>query len=141
MRVTSLVVMTTSRHPRRSFLRGDAGHVGLGATGSSLAGWCSPATGYARAVPEGQASDVVRPPRLRTVDRVGLVNPASAAFDTFSIVIARESLMSLGLRPVIGPIYFEFIHRKGDDGFGEGYFKALFESIEEDQINRGVLKG
>lgn len=41
---------------------------------------------------------------------------------------------------VIGPIFFEFIQRKGDDGFGEGNFRALFESIEEDQIRRGVLK-
>lgn len=39
----------------------------------------------------------------------------------------------------IGPIFFEFIQRKGDEGFGEGNFKALFESIEEDQIRRGVL--
>jgi 4-hydroxyphenylpyruvate dioxygenase len=43
-------------------------------------------------------------------------------------------------KTVIGPIFFEFIQRKGDDGFGEGNFKALFESIEEDQIRRGVLK-
>lgn len=41
---------------------------------------------------------------------------------------------------VIGPIFFEFIERKGDEGFGEGNFRALFESIEEDQIRRGVLK-
>lgn len=41
---------------------------------------------------------------------------------------------------VIGPIFFEFIQRKGDEGFGEGNFKALFESIEADQIRRGVLK-
>jgi 4-hydroxyphenylpyruvate dioxygenase len=40
---------------------------------------------------------------------------------------------------VVGPIFFEFIERKGDDGFGEGNFRALFESIEEDQIRRGVL--
>jgi 4-hydroxyphenylpyruvate dioxygenase len=40
----------------------------------------------------------------------------------------------------IGPIFFEFIQRKGDEGFGEGNFKALFESIEDDQIRRGVLK-
>jgi 4-hydroxyphenylpyruvate dioxygenase len=39
----------------------------------------------------------------------------------------------------IGPIFFEFIERKGDDGFGEGNFRALFESIEQDQIRRGVL--
>ena len=42
-------------------------------------------------------------------------------------------------KTAIGPIFFEFIQRKGDDGFGEGNFKALFESIEEDQIRRGVL--
>jgi phenylalanine-4-hydroxylase len=41
---------------------------------------------------------------------------------------------------VLGPIFFEFIQRKGDEGFGEGNFKALFESIELDQIRRGVLK-
>jgi 4-hydroxyphenylpyruvate dioxygenase len=40
----------------------------------------------------------------------------------------------------VGPIFFEFIQRKGDEGFGEGNFRALFESIEEDQIRRGVLK-
>jgi 4-hydroxyphenylpyruvate dioxygenase len=40
---------------------------------------------------------------------------------------------------VLGPIFFEFIQRKGDEGFGEGNFRALFESIEEDQIRRGVL--
>ena len=38
-----------------------------------------------------------------------------------------------------GPVFFEFIQRKGDDGFGEGNFKALFESIERDQIQRGVV--
>jgi 4-hydroxyphenylpyruvate dioxygenase len=43
-------------------------------------------------------------------------------------------------RTCIGPIFFEFIERKGDEGFGEGNFRALFESIEEDQIRRGVLK-
>ena len=40
---------------------------------------------------------------------------------------------------VLGPIFFEFIERKGDDGFGEGNFRALFESIEEDQLRRGVI--
>ena len=48
-------------------------------------------------------------------------------------------LLQIFSRTVIGPIFFEFIQRKGDDGFGEGNFKALFESIEEDQIQRGVL--
>jgi len=40
----------------------------------------------------------------------------------------------------IGPIFFELIQRKGNEGFGEGNFKALFESIELDQIRRGVVK-
>ncbi|MEM9839549.1 MAG: 4-hydroxyphenylpyruvate dioxygenase [Pseudomonadota bacterium] len=39
----------------------------------------------------------------------------------------------------VGPVFFEFIQRKGDDGFGEGNFKALFESMERDQIRRGAL--
>lgn len=40
---------------------------------------------------------------------------------------------------IFDPIFFEFIHRKGDDGFGEGSFKALFGSIKIDRINRGVI--
>ena len=39
----------------------------------------------------------------------------------------------------LGPVFFEFIQRKQDEGFGEGNFKALFESIERDQIARGVI--
>ncbi len=49
-------------------------------------------------------------------------------------------LLQIFSKTVIGPIFFEFIQRKGDDGFGEGNFRALFESIERDQIERGVLK-
>lgn len=48
-------------------------------------------------------------------------------------------LLQVFSKTVIGPIFFEFIQRKGDDGFGEGNFRALFESIEADQIERGVL--
>src|SRR3954453_7494329 len=48
-------------------------------------------------------------------------------------------LLQIFSRTVIGPIFFEFIQRKGNEGFGEGNFRALFESIEEDQISRGVL--
>jgi 4-hydroxyphenylpyruvate dioxygenase len=40
---------------------------------------------------------------------------------------------------LLGPVFFEFIQRKDDEGFGEGNFKALFESIERDQIARGVV--
>ncbi len=49
-------------------------------------------------------------------------------------------LLQIFTATVIGPIFFEIIQRKGDEGFGEGNFRALFESIEEDQIKRGVLK-
>jgi 4-hydroxyphenylpyruvate dioxygenase len=49
-------------------------------------------------------------------------------------------LLQIFTATVIGPIFFEIIQRKGDEGFGEGNFKALFESIEEDQIKRGTLK-
>ena len=40
---------------------------------------------------------------------------------------------------VLGPVFFEFIERQRDEGFGEGNFKALFEPIERDQIKRGVV--
>jgi 4-hydroxyphenylpyruvate dioxygenase len=49
-------------------------------------------------------------------------------------------LLQIFTHTVIGPIFFEIIQRKGNQGFGEGNFKALFESIEEDQILRGVIK-
>lgn len=48
-------------------------------------------------------------------------------------------LLQIFTQNVIGPIFFELIQRKGNEGFGEGNFQALFESIELDQIRRGVL--
>ncbi len=48
-------------------------------------------------------------------------------------------LLQIFSKTVIGPIFFEFIQRKGDDGFGEGNFKALFESIEQEQIDNGEI--
>jgi 4-hydroxyphenylpyruvate dioxygenase len=48
-------------------------------------------------------------------------------------------LLQIFTENMIGPIFFELIQRKGNEGFGEGNFKALFESIELDQIRRGVL--
>lgn len=52
----------------------------------------------------------------------------------------KELLLQIFTKEVIGPIFFEIIQRKGNEGFGEGNFQALFESIELDQIRRGVLK-
>jgi 4-hydroxyphenylpyruvate dioxygenase len=48
-------------------------------------------------------------------------------------------LLQIFSETVLGPVFFEFIQRKEDEGFGEGNFKALFESIERDQVNRGAL--
>ncbi|WP_250655685.1 4-hydroxyphenylpyruvate dioxygenase [Alkalimarinus coralli] len=48
-------------------------------------------------------------------------------------------LLQIFTETLIGPIFFEIIQRKGDEGFGEGNFQALFESIERDQMARGVL--
>jgi 4-hydroxyphenylpyruvate dioxygenase len=49
-------------------------------------------------------------------------------------------LLQIFSQNAIGPIFFEIIQRKGNEGFGEGNFRALFESIEADQIKRGVLR-
>ena len=48
-------------------------------------------------------------------------------------------LLQIFTENLIGPIFFEVIQRKGNQGFGEGNFQALFESIELDQIRRGVI--
>ena len=49
-------------------------------------------------------------------------------------------LLQIFTKNMIGPIFFEIIQRKGNEGFGEGNFQALFDSIEADQVRRGVLK-
>jgi 4-hydroxyphenylpyruvate dioxygenase len=49
-------------------------------------------------------------------------------------------LLQIFSETLLGPVFFEFIQRKKDDGFGEGNFKALFESIERDQVQRGVIQ-
>ena len=51
-----------------------------------------------------------------------------------------RTLLQIFTGTVIGPIFFEIIQRKGDEGFGEGNFRALFEAMERDQIERGVLR-
>jgi 4-hydroxyphenylpyruvate dioxygenase len=52
----------------------------------------------------------------------------------------RRLLLQIFSQTLLGPVFFEFIQRKGDEGFGEGNFKALFESMERDQLRRGVIK-
>ncbi|HVW56700.1 MAG TPA: VOC family protein, partial [Rhizobiaceae bacterium] len=82
-------------------------------------------------------------------DRVNGHNEPVERMKKHGILIDGEGVVDGGMtkillqifsRTVIGPIFFEFIQRKGDEGFGEGNFRALFESIEEDQIRRGVIK-
>jgi 4-hydroxyphenylpyruvate dioxygenase len=90
-----------------------------------------PDTYYARvdARLPGHGEDVARLKRAGIlVDGEGVVEHKKARL-----------LLQIFSANVIGPVFFEFIERKGDDGFGEGNFRALFESIEEDQIRRGVL--
>lgn len=53
----------------------------------------------------------------------------------------EELLLQIFSENQLGPIFFEFIQRKGNEGFGEGNFKALFETMELDQMRRGVLQG
>ena len=50
-------------------------------------------------------------------------------------------LLQIFTENMFGPIFFEIIQRKGNEGFGNGNFQALFESIELDQIRRGVIIG
>jgi len=51
----------------------------------------------------------------------------------------EDLLLQIFTETVIGPIFFEIIQRRGNEGFGEGNFQALFEAIERDQMNRGVV--
>ena len=52
----------------------------------------------------------------------------------------KRLLLQIFSGTLLGPVFFEFIQRKADDGFGEGNFKALFESLERDQLRRGALQ-
>ena len=51
----------------------------------------------------------------------------------------KRLLLQIFTQTCVGPIFFEIIQRKGNEGFGEGNFQALFESIERDQLRRGVI--
>lgn len=62
----------------------------------------------------------------------GTIDPEAKKVDTLLLQIFTQT--------VIGPIFFEIIQRKKNEGFGEGNFQALFDAIEQDQIKRGVIK-
>lgn len=53
----------------------------------------------------------------------------------------KRLLLQIFSQTLLGPVFFEFIQRTADEGFGEGNFKALFESMERDQLRRGAIEG
>jgi 4-hydroxyphenylpyruvate dioxygenase len=95
-----------------------------------------PATYYARVderVP-GHGEDLARLEKNGILlDGEGVIAPGEKSGRMTKVLLQIFSANA------IGPIFFEFIQRKGDEGFGEGNFRALFVSIEEDQVRRGVL--
>lgn len=76
---------------------------------------------------------------LDAMERYGILIDGEGVIDTDGAERETRILLQIFSKTCVGPIFFEFIQRKGDDGFGEGNFKALFESIEADQVARGVL--
>ena len=76
------------------------------------------------------ARDLGHSESLRELQDRGILIDGSAA---------SGILLQIFTKNAIGPIFFEIIQRKGNDGFGEGNFQALFESIELDQKRRGVI--
>lgn len=73
------------------------------------------------------------------MQRHGILIDGEGVIDTSNGNRQTRILLQIFSKTVIGPIFFEFIQRKGDEGFGEGNFKALFESIEEEQLRNGEL--
>ena len=72
-------------------------------------------------------------------ENVGALQARGILMDGSTADGRKRLLLQIFSQPLFGPVFFEFIQRKGDDGFGEGNFKALFQSMERDQIRRGVL--
>jgi len=99
--------------------------------------------GIAFAVALGTAGQTAGPlPVPTAIGRVKCLAEDIAALQQRNILVdgkPGELLLQIFSENQLGPIFFEFIQRKGNEGFGEGNFKALFESMELDQMRRGVL--
>ena len=78
--------------------------------------------------------------QLDRMKKHGILIDGEGVIDTKNGDRMTKILLQIFSKTVIGPIFFEFIQRKGDEGFGEGNFRALFESIEAEQIQTGELK-
>lgn len=70
---------------------------------------------------------------------IARMNKNYILIDGVSDCSPKRLLLQIFTANMLGPVFFEIIQRKGDDGFGEGNFRALFESIERDQKRRGVI--
>ncbi|MFI4951649.1 MAG: 4-hydroxyphenylpyruvate dioxygenase, partial [Burkholderiales bacterium] len=88
-----------------------------------------------------QAGEMMREAVGGSTIASGVASPSAVPAPPSGGPSKDEMLLQIFTATVIGPIFFEIIQRKGNEGFGEGNFRALFESIEQDQIRRGVLKG
>ena len=114
-------------------------HIALASIGHLSHGGCAARAG--RGVP-GHAGYLLR---RRGRARAGARRERSPSCERRRILIDGNPqknegvLLQIFTQNVIGPIFFEIIQRKGNEGFGEGNFRALFESIELDQIRRGVV--
>ena len=96
-----------------------------------------------RSLDGGAAGDVLRNARRtasRTRREVEELQARGILLDGTTEGGKQRLLLQFFSQTVLGPVFFEFIQRKGDDGFGEGNFKALFESLERDQLRRGVIQ-
>jgi 4-hydroxyphenylpyruvate dioxygenase len=72
-------------------------------------------------------------------ENVGELQSRGILLDGSTEELRPRLLLQIFSETLLGPVFFEFIQRKGDEGFGEGNFKALFESLERDQLRRGVI--
>jgi len=70
---------------------------------------------------------------------IGELQPRGILLDGSTEAGDPRLLLQIFSATLVGPVFFEFIQRKKDEGFGEGNFTALFQSIERDQLRRGVL--
>jgi 4-hydroxyphenylpyruvate dioxygenase len=76
---------------------------------------------------------------IERMKKHGILIDGEGVFDDENGDRMTKILLQIFSKTVIGPIFFEFIQRKGDEGFGEGNFRALFESIEMEQMRNGEL--
>jgi 4-hydroxyphenylpyruvate dioxygenase len=96
--------------------------------------------GHGQPVPELQARGILLDGSTTGAEPPQAGQQADAAGGAIPVADgSKRLLLQIFSETLLGPVFFEFIQRQGDEGFGEGNFKALFESLERDQIRRGAL--